>query len=664
MKRLLELGRYLLISSSIAVFSFSPVYGQIISEARIMGVPSEFYDDYIAPLKGKEQFQGTVRQSGHGGTYREIGRSIGNFVLRTDPDYKENLLKAVDSLYSEKNPIRESDVSKIKAKINAFFPEILDEIEGFSQAIEMETDDALRVFSQYGITRLAGCTVFAVGKEKTADGNTLVGRNYDWLPTFTDNHIISVSPDGGYRSIGFSELTVGRLDGMNEHGLFVAVTATSPKDTDPQGFFFPIIVRAILDKARNLDEAIGILKTVPQSDGTNYLIADKNGEAAVVEVSPDEEITIRRLRDSRSHFLATTNHYLNPGTRDKNGRILPNSIERLNIINRLCGSKRNIDESDIEDLLTRKRPDGVFMNNYESAFGTLYSGIYNIENGTWRVRIGDYENRFSIEDMNIPEDIREIRYENEAAFIPDYIAVTGHDPVEPNSFFFRYGLLFAATPVMGPAAEFTANYKFGLFATGKTYGPHISAGLYALASPAFARLGMKLSVNPIPLLSLEVMPFYFLGWKAYHLPQSSQDNGDVVTGLIGDNKSGYYIAPALIVNPIINFGSLVSIENEMIFYRFDEPVYDYGTSLLAAKDLIWSPALQVIIPYSRTFLWGLRFEANLETAHGRYNMQAGPMAVFPKIFADATLVVLPSLWIHQAEGNTWWNIIVALRGQF
>ena len=639
-------------------------FSAIISKARIIGVPEKFYNLYIQPLENKKKIRVTLKNSSHTGSYKEIGRSIARYILKTDPDYKNKITQLVNSIYDKDHPVRTSNIETIKVITKKFYPEILEEIKGFAEIMKIDQKDAIRIYTQYGVTRFGNCTIFAISKDKTKNKSLLIGRNYDWLPTLCDLHMIQTAPSGSYKSVGSADIISGRLDGINEHGLFIGIAGVQSEDENDKGFFFPIIVRAVLDKAKTVDEAIDVIKKAPHSVGTNFLIADKSGRAAVLEAATNKNFSIRWLKDNPEGFLVATNHFQNNGTKNMHKRIMPNSYERIHIIKRLLkNQKAPIDHRDISKILRNKRPHGVHLNSYAVSLGTLYSNIYDTKTPSCRVAAGETVSEIRL-NTNTPNRENIIIYDNEEVFIPDFISTTGYDPVDQNTFFFQYGFYFMATPVLSAALEFTANYKIGLFSTEKTYGPHISVGLYTFISPAFIQGGMKFNFAPHHFFNLEVTPFYMTGWRIYRFRQSDDGNAGRVTDNLNDRESEIHHCPGIVLTPIINIASFLSIENRFTLYGYNKKVYDYRTALLVRRSVIWSPKIQILIPFSPGFLWGITSEANYEFSNKKYNIQIGPMLVFPKLFADTSLVIIPTYWLHVAESGDKFNVTMALRGQF
>jgi hypothetical protein len=158
-----------------------------------------------------------------------------------------------------------------------------------------------------------GCSLFAALGEPQA---LLYGRNFDW--TTSPALLLYSDPPEGYASVtmvdiaylGFEGEAAARLadlplaerrvllraptlpfDGMNEQGLVVgmAAVAAGHMQVDPakQTIGSLMLMRVILDQARDVDEALSIVERYNIEFGggppIHYLIADSTGQAALVE---------------------------------------------------------------------------------------------------------------------------------------------------------------------------------------------------------------------------------------------------------------------------------------------------------------------------------------------------------------------------------------------
>ena len=167
-----------------------------------------------------------------------------------------------------------------------------------------------------------GCSLFAALGE---DENMQFGRNFDW--DYGPALLLFTQPQDGYASVsmvdiaylgfgdarahGLTELPLkerGALldapylpfDGMNEHGLAVGMAAVPSgemkSNPSKETIGSLMVIRNLLDYARNVDEAIAILGSYnidfEGGPAIHYLIADPSGRAALVEFYQGEMIVI------------------------------------------------------------------------------------------------------------------------------------------------------------------------------------------------------------------------------------------------------------------------------------------------------------------------------------------------------------------------------------
>ena len=184
------------------------------------------------------------------------------------------------------------------------------------------------------------CTSFQVAK---ADGNGFFfGRNYDY---FKNPTMVTISrPKKGYASIGVSDMShfgysleklpekfMARLsclaavyapvDGINEKGLCTSIMAlpnqASQQDTPKPNVGTTIIMRLWLDRCATVQEALDLLETVDVrhdatvGSGYHYMVADANGDCAVVEFDKEDgwkTMIVRKAEGENS--MLVTNHLL------------------------------------------------------------------------------------------------------------------------------------------------------------------------------------------------------------------------------------------------------------------------------------------------------------------------------------------------------------------
>lgn len=172
---------------------------------------------------------------------------------------------------------------------------------------------------------------------ETAEGNALMGRNFDMY--YSPVMLVKTTPDNGYRSLTMVNLAYlgydaeylpldlmssvlalaapyAPMDGMNEKGLAVSVmqlgTAPTDQQTDKIDVTTSSAIRMMLYKAATVEEVVALLQQhdMHASAGSCYhfLIADANGDSAVVEYVGDE-ISVLYGERACTNFMLTEGEY-------------------------------------------------------------------------------------------------------------------------------------------------------------------------------------------------------------------------------------------------------------------------------------------------------------------------------------------------------------------
>ncbi len=171
--------------------------------------------------------------------------------------------------------------------------------------------------------------------------------------------------------IGVSDCTWGLLDGMNASGLAASLTFGGRKITG-EGFGIPIIIRYILETAKNVKEAIKILHRIPVHMAYNVSLIDAQKEYATVYLSPDRAAIVV---DSK----VATNHQKEIEWSDY--AFLTGTIERKRLLEELVNSSHETEGSMLAHFLSPP----LYNTNFEKSFGTLYTVIYRVTKGEAQV---------------------------------------------------------------------------------------------------------------------------------------------------------------------------------------------------------------------------------------------------------------------------------------
>ncbi len=234
-----------------------------------------------------------------------------------------------------------------------------------------------------------GCTAFTV---KDTDGNSLMGRNYDWDGDDGKAMIVHTKPDEGYESystcwldfLGFGAnwkpegmsnqyMSLAAiyvpLDGINEKGLCVADLMVGDDEqtnqkSDKADVTTTLAIRLLLDKAANVEEAIALLETYDMNSdigrGHHLAISDANGRSVVIEYINNEMFV--------TDTSIVTNHYLTEG--EKFGIGNPESHARFEKV-----AKVNEENDGVMDANTLRDT----MESVSYAKETQWSIVYHME---------------------------------------------------------------------------------------------------------------------------------------------------------------------------------------------------------------------------------------------------------------------------------------------
>lgn len=137
-----------------------------------------------------------------------------------------------------------------------------------------------------------------------------------------------------------------------------------------------VIVRALLENCRDVEEAISYLEDMPIGTNMNLLLADAEGDAALVETCDGEKAVERA--DHKSEFLIATNHALFPNVSAKENGVLEQSRVRYDLMKNKLKSHNFISKDHLRKLTLKEYPEGVTVHNYKQNFGTVHSILFDL----------------------------------------------------------------------------------------------------------------------------------------------------------------------------------------------------------------------------------------------------------------------------------------------
>ncbi|HOU84464.1 MAG TPA: C45 family autoproteolytic acyltransferase/hydrolase [Spirochaetota bacterium] len=347
------------------------------------------------------------------GNHYEIGKKQGKELL-TVPEF----VKWYTSPPSGKGKLSDKDYAEAVNFFDKYCPGINTEIEGMSEVLKVHPREI--VYYAFTHTPKGNCSHFALLPEITENGHTMVGRSYEWNDTQDDFRLCTTKVKGKAAHLGFSCIMLGRIDGINEHGLSVTMSAGAPmREISAEGIKFWALIRTILENCKTTEEAIETVMTTPVSFYLNLIIADKTGRAALAEIACGKKEIHHINIESKKQYIHSTNHFTLNGMVQETTRRMKHSIKRYDAIDkRINKSIPKVSYSDIKEILSDKMPDGVACHHYSETLGTLWSLIFDLDECRADICFGSPQvNEWH--SFNLSSEQNETHYE---AKLPDELA--------------------------------------------------------------------------------------------------------------------------------------------------------------------------------------------------------------------------------------------------
>lgn len=302
----------------------------------------------------------------------------------------------------------DEQVREATALFDRWCPGLTEELHGFADAMKVSPRQIL----YYGMTYLLPrCSQITLLPAITAEGKTLVARNYEFSHEAEDFCLVKTAVNGKYVHLGTSVLGFGRDDGVNEHGLSVTQSSCGfPVGAMPymrapklKGLMFWAVIRALLENCKNTGEALAYLQGMPIAYNINLLLADKEGNAALFETLDGKSAFKMIGADSEEQLLFATNHAVLPEIIPDEPKIMVHSAKRYNYIKDSLVNKTAFTRETLKEMLLARYPQGLCCHYYEEYFGTTKSMVICPEDGTVEICWGGRkENGWDVYDVNSP----------------------------------------------------------------------------------------------------------------------------------------------------------------------------------------------------------------------------------------------------------------------
>lgn len=239
------------------------------------------------------------------------------------------------------------------------------------------TEDAARFLTAYNPPRLVrACTQLMLD---TSDGPVLL-RSYDHAPRLIDGLVLHADWLGT-RTLALTDCLWGALDGINEHGLAIAL-AFGGRNVVGDGFSAPLICRYILQTCTTVAAARAVLSRLPINMPYTFAVLDAADDFVTAFLGPDTHPSFVARRTSANH----------QGKIDwpEYARFVGTS-KRLTRVERLL--RDNVPPADARKAFLSPP---IWRNNYAKGSGTLYVAEYAVKQRSLTLHWPGQSERFDL----------------------------------------------------------------------------------------------------------------------------------------------------------------------------------------------------------------------------------------------------------------------------
>lgn len=233
-----------------------------------------------------------IRSRTLSGSYFEVGRLLGERMRAFErPAHDAQELRFADACARE---------------VERCYPEVLDKLAGIVAGSGLDGDQFRCHFLTKGAA-VPACVGVVVGPERSAEGETLVGRNYHWpLSDRVWCELRQIRVTGELAHLGYTHHWGGLPDVLNAAGVYVAIFSVPQLPHRRPGLQWHVIVDYLANRCHSVAEAREFLLAVPHLRSFSYLVADASGGALVAEGTP-AGVSVRGPEEG---LLVATNHHV------------------------------------------------------------------------------------------------------------------------------------------------------------------------------------------------------------------------------------------------------------------------------------------------------------------------------------------------------------------
>ena len=290
------------------------------------------------------------------GTPRERGLTHGEAFATEIEENVDRYLEVFAHYGADEESVYD-DVETFVGIIESENPDYAEEMVAIAEGADLDVEDVTLLNARYEVTYGAyadaaaesddpspgngvipdGCTAFGAQPEITANGHTIVGQNWDWIPSI-HTFVMDLRREEGTNLVAMTEAgIVGGKIGLNDRGIGMLLNGLiSARDGErPYCKPYHVRFREALD-AERLDRAIEPFLTADRANSANVLLAHAEGEMIDLELTP-----------TRTHHLYPTdgllthaNHFETTGVDSQFETIVPHTLCRAPRLRRLLSGER------------------------------------------------------------------------------------------------------------------------------------------------------------------------------------------------------------------------------------------------------------------------------------------------------------------------------------
>jgi predicted choloylglycine hydrolase len=329
-----------------------------------------------------------VRHVKLSGSYKQIGQQLAALGKRHGAELGE---------------VDPQVLAKRKAWFRAHYPELAERGEGVASVLGEKGDPFSVSYNDF----VPGCSCSYYPPDRTTTGHALLSRNYDFSTGtlaqmmgqasdgkhrgFTaDPYLLETHPTTGYATLMMVsyDLVAGCIDGMNEHGLGVALLADDQghgegRATGAQVGLSEIKTpRFFLERCRTVSECVALAPSIPYYFtfiACHYIVGDPSGHSAVIEWEPVSKKL--HIVEGGKKPQVVTNHMLSafPDGMSHPDDGVGGSFTRYKALRKAIDPRNRMSKAEIIAFHQSVMPKGTGAAMGQAVGRTLWHGIYDLE---------------------------------------------------------------------------------------------------------------------------------------------------------------------------------------------------------------------------------------------------------------------------------------------